>query len=77
MFVCLCKGVTERAIRAEVSHRLAAQGSCSVEEIAGCTGAGTKCGSCRQELSAIVHDEVAGAAVRRSLPVLAGDAAAA
>jgi bacterioferritin-associated ferredoxin len=68
MFVCLCKGVTDRTIRAEV-----ARGACSPEEIAACTGAGTRCGSCRHEVAAIVEQEVAG---RRSLP-MCDDAAAA
>jgi bacterioferritin-associated ferredoxin len=66
MYVCLCKGVTDRTIRAEV-----ARGACSTEEIAACTGAGTKCGSCRAEIGRIVEAELAGAAsARRELPVL-------
>ena len=65
MFVCLCKGVTDRAIRAEV-----ARGACTAEEIAACTGAGTGCGSCRDEVEQIVESEVAG----RRRPMVAGAA---
>jgi len=66
MFVCLCKGVTDRTIRAEV-----ARGACSAEEIAACTGAGTKCGSCRDEVAAIVEQELLAAQTgRRGLPVV-------
>lgn len=41
MYVCLCMGVTDREIRAAIS-----EGASSVEEVAFCTGAGTRCGSC-------------------------------
>ena len=67
MYVCLCHGVTDRAIRNEV-----ARGACTPEEIAACTGAGTKCGRCRPEVAALVEDE----APRHGLPVLRSQTAA-
>ena len=69
MYVCLCRGVTDRTIRSEI-----ARGACSVEEIAACTGAGTKCGSCREEVARIVEEELLGAQTgRRGLPVVRVD----
>jgi bacterioferritin-associated ferredoxin len=52
MFVCLCHAVTDGAIRAEVER-----GACTPEEIAACTGAGTRCGRCREEVAEIVDAE--------------------
>jgi bacterioferritin-associated ferredoxin len=41
MYVCLCTGVTDREIQETI-----AEGASSVEEVAYCTGAGSRCGSC-------------------------------
>ena len=41
MIVCLCRGVSDREIRAAV-----AQGACSAEAVAASCGAGADCGSC-------------------------------
>jgi len=49
MYVCLCRGVTDRTIAVEISR-----GACTVEEIAACTGAGTKCGRCRREVAEMI-----------------------
>lgn len=49
LYVCLCRGVSDRTIRAEI-----ARGACTVEEIAACTGAGTGCGRCRPEVAAMI-----------------------
>ncbi len=49
LYVCLCRGVTDRAITAEISR-----GACTVEEIAACTGAGTGCGRCRREVAELI-----------------------
>jgi bacterioferritin-associated ferredoxin len=53
MYVCLCEGVTDRAIRAAVD-----QGACSPEQVAACTGAGTGCGSCHVEVRQIVDEQL-------------------
>jgi bacterioferritin-associated ferredoxin len=52
MYVCLCVGVTERDIK-----ELVREGACSVEDVAACTGAGTRCGTCRSSIAAMVADE--------------------
>jgi bacterioferritin-associated ferredoxin len=49
MYVCLCTGVTERDI-----HEALEAGAASVEEVSYCTGAGTRCGTCRATLVAMV-----------------------
>ena len=50
MYVCLCKGVSDRTIRAQIE-----QGASTVEEIGACTGAGTKCGRCRPEIAEMLR----------------------
>jgi bacterioferritin-associated ferredoxin len=69
MYVCLCTGVTDQEIRKTV-----AEGAASVEEVAYCTGAGTRCGTCISAIAAIVHEGEAPCR-RSSLPVLASNAA--
>lgn len=52
MYVCLCTAVTDHEIRKTV-----AEGASSVEEVAFCTGAGTRCGTCVNAIAAIVEEE--------------------
>jgi bacterioferritin-associated ferredoxin len=56
MYVCLCKGVTDRQIK-----DLASQGVRCVTEVGRCSGAGTRCGSCRSTISKILESEPASA----------------
>ncbi len=49
MIVCLCHAVSDREVRA-----LASAGA-DVETVARATGAGTDCGSCREELVQLVR----------------------
>jgi bacterioferritin-associated ferredoxin len=51
MYVCLCHGVTDLEIRETI-----AEGASSVEEVAHCTGAGTKCGSCVNHIARMVEE---------------------
>lgn len=51
MYVCLCTGVTDKQIRKTLS-----EGACTVEEVMLCTGAGTRCGSCRSSIAELVLD---------------------
>jgi bacterioferritin-associated ferredoxin len=60
MYVCLCMGVSEREIRRAIDA-----GACSTSEVMVCTGAGTRCGSCRPTIVALV-EEGAKDAVRNS-----------
>lgn len=70
MFVCCCLGVTDRAIRRAID-----QGAQTLEDVSGCTGAGTRCGSCRPEIaemvraSGTVHPAVGHPAVGDACPV--------
>jgi bacterioferritin-associated ferredoxin len=61
MFVCCCLGVTDRAIKTAID-----EGAESVEDVSACTGAGTRCGSCRPEIAAMV----AACPAKRRLPYL-------
>jgi bacterioferritin-associated ferredoxin len=75
MYVCLCLGVSDRKIREVVGN-----GACSVAEVMACTGAGTRCGSCRSTIAELVSDDAsprteAAPSVRR-LPVAAVNDAA-
>lgn len=49
MFVCCCLGITDRQIHAEIDA-----GARSVEAISACTGAGSRCGTCRMEIAAMI-----------------------
>jgi bacterioferritin-associated ferredoxin len=49
MYVCLCLGVSDRDVRRAVEG-----GACTAAEVSACTGAGTKCGSCRSTVAALV-----------------------
>jgi bacterioferritin-associated ferredoxin len=73
MYVCLCLGVTDHDLRETI-----ADGATSTEEVMHCTGAGTRCGTCRASVAAIVEEELgldeaaepAAARSRCRLPVL-------
>jgi bacterioferritin-associated ferredoxin len=70
MYVCLCLGVTDHQLRETV-----ADGATSPEEVMYCTGAGTRCGTCRATVAAIVEEELedvetASTRSRCRLPVL-------
>ncbi len=54
MIVCLCRRVTDRAIR-----DLVADGAASVDEVAARCGAGTGCGGCRQFVAHMVAERCA------------------
>lgn len=59
MYVCLCKAVTDKAIKQKV-----AEGVCSMRELKMCTGVGSQCGKCVCQAQQILHNEL----VRISLP---------
>jgi bacterioferritin-associated ferredoxin len=42
MYVCLCKGVSERAVRASIR-----EGARTLQQVGRACGAGTDCGACR------------------------------
>jgi bacterioferritin-associated ferredoxin len=50
MYICLCEGVSDGEIKAAI-----ADGACSPAEVMRCTRAGTRCGSCRPAITAIVR----------------------
>lgn len=41
MYICVCKAVTDKAIR-----NLVADGACSMRELKQCLGVGSQCGKC-------------------------------
>lgn len=53
MIVCLCRGVSDRAVREAVRS-----GASGAEEVGRLTGAGTDCGCCRGTIAGIVAREV-------------------
>ena len=66
MYVCLCKGVTEKTVRACIR-----EGAGSVAEVGRGCGAGTDCGSCAGTISELIEEH--GPSVRsghHSLPML-------
>jgi len=69
MYVCICNGVTDRAIR-----EAAANGVRTVAELRQHTGCGDGCGSCSDVAADILHDTLRVRAL--GLPTLAIAAAA-
>lgn len=66
MYVCLCRGVTDKEIRETI-----AEGASSLEEVMHCTGAGTCCGSCQPQIEEMLEEaQLASPKSRRSLRVL-------
>ena len=57
MIVCVCKAVSDRDVA-----RAVAGGARTVEDLACATGAGTECGSCREELGCALSGPCPGAA---------------
>lgn len=53
MYVCLCKGVTDRDIRKAVS-----EGATSLREVRDCTGAMTQCGRCRHSTREVLQESL-------------------
>ncbi|MGB2522452.1 MAG: (2Fe-2S)-binding protein [Luminiphilus sp.] len=51
MYICICKGVTERAIREQVCA-----GATSVDEVSRTTGCSTQCGKCLLRAQRVVED---------------------
>lgn len=51
MFVCICKGVTDRDIVAA-----AEQGATRMSELKECTGLASQCGKCARDAKAIFND---------------------
>ena len=62
MYVCHCRAVTDRAIRAEIEL-----GAVDADDVSDRCGAGTRCGSCLDEIRRLCHDTRLEA---RSTPVL-------
>ena len=52
MIVCLCLGISDRAIAAAVEA-----GATGADAIAGATGAGSDCGCCRETIEAIASQK--------------------
>ncbi|MDC6458829.1 (2Fe-2S)-binding protein [Luminiphilus sp.] len=53
MYVCICKGVTDRAIREQV-----AAGARSLAEVSRVTGCSTQCGKCTCFAESLVSEAV-------------------
>ena len=53
MYVCLCKAVTDKAIKQKV-----AQGVSTMRELKMCTGVGSQCGKCTCQAQQILHNEL-------------------
>ncbi|MDX3773875.1 bacterioferritin-associated ferredoxin [Chromatiaceae bacterium AAb-1] len=51
MYVCLCKGVTDKAIKQKV-----AEGVSTMRELKACLGVASQCGKCSCQASQILHN---------------------
>ncbi len=62
MYVCLCKGVTDRDIKVAV-----AEGAQSFREVRKSLGVATQCGKCACFANGIIQDEIKAAADQPSI----------
>lgn len=53
MYVCLCKAVTDKAIKQKI-----AEGANTMRELKSCLGVGSQCGKCTCQASQILHNEL-------------------
>jgi bacterioferritin-associated ferredoxin len=65
MYVCLCKAVTDKAIRQQVEG-----GACSMRELKQQLGVGTQCGKCVCQASDILNSALAKQASSQLIPVV-------
>jgi bacterioferritin-associated ferredoxin len=65
MILCLCRGVSDRTVRLTVL-----QGAQTLDDVGEACGAGTCCGTCREDIERVIHAE---SAARRCADCL-GDA---
>jgi bacterioferritin-associated ferredoxin len=65
MYVCLCHGVTETAIREAVC-----EGVRTLRELSFKTGCGTRCGSCATMARTLLHEQLCDLDTRGSRPEL-------
>ena len=55
MIVCICRRVSDLSIRTAIDA-----GARTVEEVGSATRAGTGCGCCQEQISAMIHERSAG-----------------
>ncbi|MDX1678233.1 bacterioferritin-associated ferredoxin [Arsukibacterium sp.] len=53
MYICLCKAVSDKAIKQSI-----ADGACSMRDLKARLGVGSQCGKCVCQASAILHNEL-------------------
>ena len=63
--MCLCRGVSDSEVK-----RVIADGASSVPEVMRACGAGTRCGTCRPTIAAMIEGREPQASSRRCLRVL-------
>jgi bacterioferritin-associated ferredoxin len=51
LYICICNAITERAVR-----ECAANGACSLDQLASELGVGSGCGRCRDCASEVLRD---------------------
>ncbi|HXF57709.1 MAG TPA: (2Fe-2S)-binding protein [Actinomycetota bacterium] len=52
MYVCLCRGVSDRAVLEAIRR-----GAATVDDVGRLTGAGTVCGGCRSAIEGLLRSE--------------------
>ncbi len=70
MYVCNCRAVTERQVKAAID-----EGACSVAAVTRACCAGDDCGACHGVIQELIDEHEAANAPVRRLPVLAERAA--
>jgi bacterioferritin-associated ferredoxin len=55
MYICICNGVTDRAIRAAV-----AEGAATISDVTQRLGVAAGCGCCREAAQQVIHEAACG-----------------
>ena len=64
MYICICKGVTDSAIRAAVC-----EGACRMRDLKACLGVSAQCGKCACDAKAVLEEALQQQAVQSVIPI--------
>lgn len=54
MYICICKGVTDRQLASAIHH-----GKCTRKQLFECFGVGGECGKCNKEIRQLIKHRTA------------------
>ena len=64
MYICICKGVTDSAIRAAVC-----EGACRMRDLKACLGVSAQCGKCACDAKMVLEEALQQQAMQSVIPI--------